>query len=106
MAFILQQKGTPSLTFEQVGVVFPVRAKEVELLGLGLGGQDGDGVAHALDGDSVGGRHLPGQRHLRAGHGGQARADLVQAQQVAGTLLGALLETQHDLTGTKYSRTT
>ena len=91
---------TPSasrLTFEQVGVVLSVGAQEVELLGLGLGGQDGDGVAHVLDGDRVGGGHLARQSHLGAGHGRQAGADLVQPQQVAGALLRPLLQAQHDL---------
>lgn len=85
------------LTFEEVRVVFPVRAEEVKFFGLGLGGQDGDGVADVVDGDGVGGRHLSWKSHLRVGHGAQARTDLLQVQEVTRSLLSSLLQTQHDL---------
>lgn len=52
------------LTFEEIWVVFAIRAEEVEFFGLGLGGQDGDGVADIVDGDSIGGRNLSWKSHL------------------------------------------
>lgn len=78
-------------TFEKIRVVSSIWANKEQLLWLGFGGQDGDGGAHAVDGDSVWGRHLPWESHLRGGHGRQARTDLVQVQQVAGSLLSSLL---------------
>lgn len=86
-----------SPTFEQVWVLLAVRAEEEEFLGFGLCGQDGDGVAYALDVDCVRRRHLPWQSHLCLRHGEQAGADLVQVKKVAGSLLSSLLQTYHDL---------
>lgn len=89
-----------SPTFKKVRIVASIWAQEEDLLWLGLGGQDGDGVTYTLYCDSIWCRHLAWQSHLCCGHRHQARTDLIQVKKIAGSLLSTLLQAHHDLTNT------
>lgn len=67
------------LTFEQVGIVLPIRTQEKQLFRFGFGGQDGDGAAHTVDGDCVPGGHLSRKCYFSVHHGSQPRTDFFKS---------------------------